>query len=94
MALGNKITTEDYDSLQDGPVDSLVSLRWSPEPPTESGYYWLKVDNDRPEIVLVRGDTLTCEKYVLEFGYASRHKIPEYVPDCQWMGPLPFPEAN
>ena len=87
------------------PVHLVVSLRWSSEPPTESGWYWLRSapcedadtnDNDDAEIVLVRGDTETCPKRVLSVDgnrsfLTSYTDRPGYV---QWAGPLPFPIAN
>lgn len=83
----------------------LVSLRWSSEPPTESGWYWLRStpcedanpnDNEDAEIVLVRGNTETCPKRVLSIDgnrsfLTSYTDRPGYV---QWAGPVPFPIAN
>ena len=90
----------------DSPVDSLVSLRWSSEPPTESGWYWLrsapKIDDDGEpipiepedddaEIVLVRGDTDTCKKRALSVD-GGKMLVENYF-GVEWAGPI-FPPAN
>ena len=96
---------ENLDGRGTPPVDSLVSLRWSSEEPTETGWYWLRSapsddsdpnDNEDAEIVLVRGDTETCPKRVLSIDgnrslLTSYTDRPGYV---QWAGPLPFPISN
>lgn len=86
----------------DGPVYPLVSLRWSLELPTESGWYWMRSAPmpdpeavDDAEIVLIRGDTLTCPMRVLSIDggkvrldmYADRERW------IEWAGPL-SPPAN
>jgi hypothetical protein len=78
------------------PVDSLVSLRWSPERPSESGWYFVRIKGDQldVEIVLVKGDSPTCPKYVLEHGKKDRYMLDRYTDECEWYGPLAVPEAK
>jgi hypothetical protein len=71
-------------------------LCWSPERPTDSGWYFVRVKGDQLdiEIVLVRGDTPTCPKYALEHGRKDRYMLDRYTDECEWYGPLMVPEAN
>lgn len=68
----------------------LVSLRWSPEEPTETGWYWLRsaqVDDDDSEIVLVRGDT--CKKRA--FSVDGGKMWVENYTGVEWAGPISLP---
>jgi len=103
MCMCGECVAEQQLDRDDGPVDSLVSLRWSSEEPTETGWYWLRSapkldddgetlimpDEDDSEIVLVRGDTDTCKKRALSVD-GGKMWVENYT-GVEWAGPISLP---
>jgi len=74
------------------PVDSLVSLRWSSEPPASPGWYWYKDHHGIARIEQVHAhpelpDVMT----VLENSWCGWRHVRIKNMGRQWVGPIPLP---
>ena len=76
------------------PVDSLVSLRWSSEPPTSPGWYWYKDHHGVARVEQVHSNPRNAEEMtILENTFMGWRHCPIKNLGRQWAGPL-TPPAN
>jgi hypothetical protein len=69
------------------------SLRWSREPPTEPGWYWVKdhVGTGIVEVVIRPGHRYLA---IYEDSYPKGNFIPVAGILAEWAGPIPEPEES
>lgn len=67
----------------DKPKRQLHTFKWTTEPPTAEGFYWVRVRNNRT------GETETDMQYL---GGEHGYTVPDLSSATHWLGPLPVPE--
>ena len=78
---------EETSGVLSGVVRSVIrEYEWTTEPPTQEGWYWMRVDDEDPQIVKVfyspnRGKFIFTDEEDHDVGCYSH-----------WLGPLPVPE--
>jgi hypothetical protein len=74
------------------PVDSLVSLRWSSEPPTAPGWYWTKTHHGTDWIEQVHENPqIPGQMTILENTWMGWKHQRIDVMGRMWAGPIPKP---
>ena len=80
----------------DKPVDPMVSLRWSSEPPTTPGWYWVEslYLNGVLEVFIRPGHSYLCILNPICCLHTKRDFLMvDKLPDIKWAGPL-IPPTN
>ena len=78
------------------PLDLLVSLRWSKEPPQEPGWYWTKGWNGVGcvEVFMRPGHNYLAIMDPAVCAHTKRNFLPVVNLGAEWAGPIQIPEAS
>lgn len=77
------------------PVDRIVSLRWSKEPPTKPGWYWNKDHHGVARIEQVHAHPeLPNVMTMMENSWCGWRHVRIANKGREWAGPIPMPEAK